>query len=154
MARIELQHDFKDFLKLLNSNGVEYLIVGGYAVAYYGHPRATGDLDIWIGVNVSNAGKTALAVREFGMPAADADADLFTQENKIIRMGFPPVRIEVLTGVSGVEFADCYKRRKTVDVDGIMVNFISLDDLKRNKKAAARHQDLEDLEHLPPEPEK
>jgi predicted nucleotidyltransferase len=154
MARIELQRDFRDFLKLLNSNGVRYLIVGGYAVAYHGHPRSTGDLDIWIAVDHANAEKTAAAVREFGMPAADTTAELFSRKRKIIRMGVPPVRIEVLTGVSGVEFEDCYARRIAADLDGITADFISLHDLRINKRAAARHQDLEDLEHLPPEHEK
>jgi predicted nucleotidyltransferase len=149
MAKIELHPDFKDFLRLLNSREVEYLVVGGYAVGYYGYPRATGDLDVWIAVNETNAEKTAQVLREFGMPKAEATKDLFTQTNKIIRMGVPPVRIEIITGASGVEFAACYSRRELVDLGGILVNFISLDDLKANKKAAGRHKDLEDFERLP-----
>ena len=149
MVKIELQPDFKDFLKLLNSHGVKYLLVGGYAVGYYGYPRATGDMDIWVAVDKDNAAKTAAVLCEFGMPEKDVSDTLFLEKNQIIRMGFPPVRIEVLTGVSGVNFDDCFNRRKSVDIDGIGVNLISVEDLKKNEKAAGRHQDLQDLEHLP-----
>jgi predicted nucleotidyltransferase len=149
MANIELHPDFRDFLRLLNSNGVEYLVVGGYAVGHHGYPRATGDIDVWIAVNTQNAVRVAEAVREFGMPSDQITRELFEEKDKVVRMGLPPVRIEVLTGVSGVEFADCYKRRVTVDCDGVLVQIISLADLKRNKAASGRHKDLEDLEHLP-----
>ena len=149
MAKIELHPDFKDFLKLMTSFGVDYLVVGGYAVGYYGYPRATGDLDIWIAANQTNAAKITHALVEFGMPEDEINNNLFVAKDKIIRMGVPPVRIEVITGVSGVEFVDCYSRREIVDIDGIPVNFISLADLKTNKKAAGRHKDLEDIQHLP-----
>jgi predicted nucleotidyltransferase len=149
MAKIELHPDFKDFLKLLNSHGVEYLLVGGYAVGYYGYPRATGDLDIWIAVNENTAARTASVLREFGMPQNEATEDLFLEKDKIVRMGFPPVRIEVITGISGVNFDGCYSRRVSIEVDGIPVPLISLDDLKTNKRSAGRHKDMEDLEHLP-----
>ena len=149
MERIEFHPDFKDFLKLLNSHGVEYLIVGGYAVGLHGYPRATGDMDIWIAVNALNAKKAAAVLREFGMPEELITEGLFLEKDKVIRMGVPPVRIEVLTGASGVNFSECYSRREMVEIDGTQVNFICLEDLKVNKKASARHKDLEDLEHLP-----
>ena len=145
MAKIELHPDFKDFLRLLNSEGVEYLVVGGYAVGYYGYPRATGGLDVWIAINETNAEKTARAIRKFGMPGEQVTKDLFTSQDRIIRMGLPPVRIEVITGASGVEFTDCFSRRETADLDGVAVNLIPLPDLKANKKAAGRHQDLPNL---------
>jgi hypothetical protein len=149
MANIELHPDFKDFLKLLHSHKVEYLLVGGYAVGYHGYPRATGDMDIWIALDELNAEKTAKVLREFGMPQNEVSKDLFLEKDKIIRMGFPPVRIEVLTSASGVDFSKCYSRRKRVLIDKIPINLISLEDLRRNKKASGRHKDLEDLEHLP-----
>lgn len=149
MASIELHPDFKDFLRLLNSHGVEYLMVGGYAVGYYGYPRATGDMDVWIAVSEANADRTAQAVRAFGMPEQETTKELFLERDKVVRMGVPPVRIEVITGASGVEFNECYSRREIVEIDAIPVNFISLDDLKSNKRAAGRHKDLEDMEHLP-----
>jgi predicted nucleotidyltransferase len=149
MGQIELHPDFRDFLRLLNSHGVRYLVVGGYAVGYYGYPRATGDMDIWIAVSDVNAEKTAQALRDFGMPRDEVTKDLFKETGKIIRMGVPPVRIEVITGASGVDFEACYARREVIDIDGIPVGFISLEDLKTNKKACGRFKDLDDLEHLP-----
>jgi hypothetical protein len=149
MDKIELHPDFKDFLRLLNSRGVDYLIVGGYAVGYHGYPRATGDMDIWIAVTQDNARKISKVFCDFGMAAGDVSENLFSEKDRVIRMGYPPVRIEVITGASGVNFAECYSRRETVDIEGIPVNFISIDDLKKNKKASGRHKDLEDLEHLP-----
>ena len=149
MGTIELHPDFKDFLILLNSHGVEYLIVGGYAVGYHGYPRATGDMDIWIGLSESNAQKTAMALRAFGMPEEHVSKEMFLEKDKIIRMGVPPVRIEVITGASGVDFSDCYSRRKVIEIEGVPMNFISLEDLKANKRACGRHKDLDDLEHLP-----
>ena len=149
MEKIGLHPDFKDFLRLLNSRGVEYLIVGGYAVGYHGYPRATGDIDIWIAVSESNARKVAMALRDFGMPEEKISEELFLDKDKVIRMGIPPVRIEIITGASGVNFPDCYSRREAIDIDGVPVNFISLRDLRANKRACGRHKDLEDLEHLP-----
>jgi len=147
MATIQLPPDFKEFLKLLNSNRVEYLVIGGYAVNYYGFPRATGDLDIWIAISPDNAQRVTEALRRFGFP--QADAALFQQTRQIVRMGVPPVRLEILTTISGVDFADCYARRLAAELDGVTVNFIQLDDLKRNKQASGRLKDRMDLEQLP-----
>jgi len=146
---IELHPDFKDFLRLLNLHKVSYLLVGGYAVGHHGYPRATGDMDIWVAVNEENAERVARAVREFGMPTDQVTKELFLQKNKVIRMGLPPVRIEVITGVSGVEFANCHAERETVMAGDVPVSVISLRRLKENKRASGRTKDLEDLEHLP-----
>jgi hypothetical protein len=149
MAEIELHPDFKDFLKLLTFHEVEYLLVGGYAVGYHGYPRATGDMDIWIAVSEDNAEKITSVIRDFGMPEKEVSKKLFLEKRKVIRMGFPPVRIEIITGASGVDFSECYPKREIITIDGIPVNFISLQDLKTNKSACGRYKDLEDLEHLP-----
>ena len=106
-------------------------------------------MDIWIAVNSSNAEKTAEVLREFEMPVSEVVKKLFLEKDKIIRMGFPPVRIEVITGVSGVNFQECYANRIRDRIDAIPINLISLEGLKINKKASGRHKDLEDLEHLP-----
>jgi predicted nucleotidyltransferase len=144
-----LPPDFKDFLRLLNSHRVEYLLVGGYAVGYHGYPRATADMDLWIAMTAANAQKVTAVLREFGFESPELRPDLFLEKEKVIRMGLPPVRIEILTTLSGVDFDGCYSRREIIDLDGVEVNLISLDDLKKNKQAAGRHQDLNDLEHLP-----
>ena len=145
---MNLAADFKELLQLLNSNRIEYLVVGGYAVSLYGYPRATGDMDIWIAVSRENARKTAKAIREFGFDMSELKEDIFLEKNKNIRMGNPPIRIELLTSIDGVEFETCYKNKQIVEIDNIKINFISLKDLIQNKKSSARHRDLDDLEHL------
>ncbi len=116
MATIPLPPDFKEFLKLLNSHNVKYLLIGGYAVNYYGYARATADMDIWVGISPENADGTSAAVREFGF--MQATVHLFLEPGNVIRMGLPPFRIEVLTSVSGVEFSDCFRKRNVVDIGG------------------------------------
>jgi hypothetical protein len=106
-------------------------------------------MDIWIALDEKNADKIVKVFREFGMLQDEVSKELFLEKDKVIRMGFPPVRIEVITGASGVEFSKCYPKRTQVLFDKIPVNFISLEDLKKNKKASGRHKDLEDLHHLP-----
>jgi hypothetical protein len=124
------------------------MLVGGYAVGYHGYPRATGDMDIWIETSESNSKKLAIVFTEFGMPSDTITDSLFLEKDKVIRMGVPPVRIEVITGASGVNFNECFSRRDVIEFDGIPINFISLQDLKKNKRAAGRYKDLEDLDHL------
>jgi len=149
MATIHLLSDFKEFLKLLNAHHVEYLLIGGYAVGYYGYPRATADLDVWIAVHPANAEKVVAVLQEFGFDVPELSAELFLKPWQIVRLGVPPARIKVTTTISGVDFAECYAARVTATVEGIPVNLIGLDHLKTNKRASARHQDLADLEHLP-----
>lgn len=149
MATIQLPSDFKEFLKSLNDHGVDYLLVGGYAVGYYGYPRATGDMDIWIAMHPDNAEKVVTALREFGFDVPELSADIFLETDKIVRMGVPPMRIEVLTSISGVDFDECFAERITDTISGVEVNVISLHHLKENKRASGRHKDLNDLEHLP-----
>jgi hypothetical protein len=146
---IQLPDDFKDFLKLLNDADVEYLLVGGYAVAYHGYPRATGDMDLWIAVNPANADRMVGVLRESGFDASKLSTDLFLAADRIVQLGVPPMRREIHTGVSGLEFADCASRRLTDERAGTPVRIISLADLKRNKQAAGRTKDRNDLEHLP-----
>jgi hypothetical protein len=149
MATIHLPQDFKEFLKLLNAHRVEYLLIGGYAVGYFGYPRATADMDIWIAINPENAEKIVIVLKEFGFNLPDLSPDLFLKEWQIIRLGEPPVRIEIATTISGVNFRECYAEKVTGELDGEQVNLISLNHLKINKKASGRHQDLADLENLP-----
>jgi hypothetical protein len=112
-----LPRDFKEFLQLLNSHKVEYLMIGGYAVGYYGYPRATAD--IWINANAENAKKLVEVLKDFGF--GEVEAGLFLKEKQIIRMGTPPLRIDVLTSISGVRFEECIGGRTTAEIDGIEV---------------------------------
>lgn len=144
-----LPPDFKDFLKLLNSKQVEYLLIGGYAVGYHGYSRATADMDIWIAIHPDNAQRVTETIHEFfGFKVEEATPELFLKPNKIARMGVPPLRIEVLTTISGVRFEDCYAERIVDELDGVEVSLINREHLKINKKASGRLKDLTDLEHL------
>ena len=108
MAMTVLPRDFREFLKLLNSNGVEYLVGGGYAVSLYGYVRSTNDLDIWVDNSTGNSIRLERAVREIGFDSPELTADLFPTRNNMVRLGVPPIRIEILTSVSGVEFRSCF----------------------------------------------
>jgi len=148
MPTIRLPKDFSEFLKLLNSKQVEYLVIGGYAVGYYGYPRATGDMDIWVSRVKKNAVKIVEVFKEFGFDIPNLSTELFTKENQVTRIGVPPIRIEVLTTISGISFEECYSNRKTTVIDDVEINFIGLEDLKKNKAASKRYKDLDDLENL------
>jgi len=106
-------------------------------------------MDIWIAMNPANAGKTVAALKEFGFDLPDLSVELFLKEWQIIRLGVPPVRIEISTTISGVNFEECFAERVSGELDGEKVNLISLNHLKANKRAAGRHQDLADLDNLP-----
>lgn len=146
---ILLPPDFKEFLKLLNARQVEYLLIGGYAVGYYGYPRPTGDMDIWISASPENAKKIVAALQEFASASLELSVDLFLKENSIVRMGIPPFRLEVITSISGVSFEECYNERVIATIDETEVSIISLRHLKINKQASGRFKDLNDLENLP-----
>jgi hypothetical protein len=149
MAMMHVPPDFKEFLRLLNAHRVEYLLIGGYAVAYHGCPRATAGMDIWIAANPQNAENVLTALREFGFDEPGLSAELFLKKGQMVRMGAPPVRIEIATTILGVVFDECYRERVVDVLGGVEVNIISLPHLKANKKAAGRYRDLDDLEHLP-----
>jgi predicted nucleotidyltransferase len=146
---MKLPDDFREFLKLLAEYKVRYLLIGGYAVGYHGYPRATQDLDIWIAVHPENADRVVLALREFGFDLPNLTPDLFLAQKSIVRMGLSPLRIELMTTISGVEFETCYHKRIKTEIDGVTVDLIDLRDLRLNKQASGRHKDLDDLEHLP-----
>lgn len=149
MATMKIPKDFKDFLKLLNGNKVKYLLIGGYAVGYYGYPRPTGDMDIWIKTDEENAEKTVKTLNEFGFSSPDLTKELLLKDKQIVRMGVAPFRLEVSNFIDGVDFDECFAEKEIVDLDGIPTNLISLRHLKLNKKASGRYKDLNDLENLP-----
>lgn len=143
-----LTSDFKEFAALLNAHGVEYLVVGGYALAAHGRPRYTGDLDFWVGTGPGNARRVLDALDAFGFGQLGiSEADLAVPD-QVIQLGYPPGRIDLLTSIDGVDFASAWPRRMTVPVDGVALHFIGLDDFKTNKRASGRLRDLADLEAL------
>ena len=119
------------------------------AVGCHGYPRTTADMDVWVAMSADNAFKLVDVFRRFGMSDPKLRTELFLQRGKIIRMGFSPMRIEVLTEIDGVSFAECFAAREVVTLDGQKVNLISLPHLRKNKQASGRYKDLDDLEHLP-----
>ncbi len=143
-----LDQDFKEFLESLNDNHVRYLVIGGYAVAFYGHPRYTKDIDIWVGTDKTNATNIIKALEQFGFESLGLQESDFLEPDQIVQLGFPPKRIDIITTTPGIDFETCYKIRVQTEIDGIKVDFIDLENLKRTKKAVGRHQDLADIESL------
>src|SRR6185295_16595681 len=149
MAKRKLTPEFREFLECLNRAGVEYLLVGGYAVNYHGHHRFTEDIDFWIAVSDDNFTRLLAAVRNFfGDDLAGLDMT-FLKNNESLFLGRVPDKIEVFQNASGLEFSEAYPRRLESTLEGIPVKIISLADLRANKRASARHKDLADLEKLP-----
>ncbi len=143
-----LNKDFREFIALLNAYQIKYLVVGGYAVTIHGYPRFTNDIDIWFWIDKSNAENLIKALKDFGFGSLNIEIEDFLHPNKVIQLGYPPNRIDLLTSISGVEFDECYPKRVNVDIAGIKIDFIDIESLKKNKKASARHKDLNDLENL------
>ena len=148
MATIKLTPDFKEFLQLLNSQKIEYMLIGGYAVALYGFVRPTKDLDVWIAASPASQGKLADVLVKFGFSPEAVRQPLFTEQKRILRMGVPPNRLEILVQIAGVEFSDCHSRCRTMEIDGVPVPVISYADLIANKRAANRASDRVDVERL------
>jgi hypothetical protein len=143
-----LNRDFREFLQSLNDNAVRYLVVGGYAVAFHGHPRYTKDLDVWIEMTAENAARVLKALDQSGFGSLGLKVDDFLNADQIIQLGYPPCRIDLIGILEGVDFEACYKARERADIDGASVTFIGLDDLRKNKRATGRPQDLADAENL------
>jgi hypothetical protein len=143
-----LNQDFKEFIQSLNDNGVRYLVVGAYAVALHGYPRFTKDIDIWIESAEDNAARLMKALDEFGFGSVGLKEEDFLEPEQVIQLGYAPNRIDLITSLVGVEFGRCYEMRVEVSIDEVKVNFIDVENLKKNKKAAGRLQDLADVENL------
>ncbi|HXA01130.1 MAG TPA: hypothetical protein VNW99_04025, partial [Cytophagaceae bacterium] len=115
--------DFKEFIELLNVHDVECLVVGGYAVGFYGRPRFTGDIGFWIAISKINADKILLVLKEFGFESIGVREDNFLKEDLILQLGYEPYRIDILTSLTGVDFKKCFERKVIADLDGLRINF-------------------------------
>jgi predicted nucleotidyltransferase len=140
--------DFSDLLRIFNAREVKYLVIGGYAVVQYAEPRFTKDLDILISTDTVNAQAVYNALREFGAPLTGLTPRDFSEEGFFFQIGVSPVRVDVLMGIPGIHFDECWNRRMEVDFDGLKVIFISKQDLIASKRAAGRPQDLLDVDLL------
>jgi hypothetical protein len=148
MATIKLTQDFKEFLQLLNSEKIEYLLIGGYAVALYGYIRPTKDMDVWIATDSANLALVKRALTKFGFAESTIPEPMFTSEQTILRMGVPPNQLELLSEIAGLTFRECVARAQSSEIDGVPVQVIDYDDLKRNKLATGRAGDRVDVERL------
>ena len=146
MEKRQLPDEFKDFIKCLNSNNVKYLLVGGWAVGIYGHPRATKDIDFLVSNDKDNLIKLQKAFLEFGSPPINIEA--FNEEGYVIRMGNSPTQIDVINRASGININDCFHRKNIMNIDGVEIMLISKEDLIKNKIASGRYNDLADVEKL------
>jgi hypothetical protein len=143
-----LNRDFKEFVASFNAHAVEYLVVGGYALAAHGRPRYTGDIDLWIRATNDNAARALAALADFGFAGLNITADDLIRPGNVIQLGYPPRRIDLLTSIDGVDFEACHAQRQNFAIDGVTLPIIGLADFKVNKRASGRAQDLADLEAL------
>jgi hypothetical protein len=143
-----LNPDYKDMLAALCGEKANFLIVGAYALAVYGLPRATGDIDLFVGTDPENSKKVYQALRSFGAPLTDIRPETFTRTGIIYQIGVPPRRIDILTSIEGVSFTDAWQHRKATDVEGLHLSVLSLDDLILNKTTVGRSKDKADVEWL------
>lgn len=147
MATIQLPLDFKEFLQYLNEERVDYLVVGGYAVNVHGYVRATGDLDVWIGIAPTNIDSLVRALRRFGF--GQIDAAVFQNRSAVFQIGVVPLRIDIFTSIPGLDFDAALSRRVQVELAEIQVAFLCRDDLLASKLASGRSKDLADIDNLP-----
>jgi hypothetical protein len=143
-----ISQDFKEFIELLNTHNVQYLVIGGYAVAFHGHPRYTKDIDIWINRTGANAENLLRVLEDFGFGTLGLTIEDFLRPGYIIQLGYPPNRIDLLTSLKGVDFDTCYASKVDDIIDGVCLHFIDVEHLKISKRIAGRHQDLADVENL------
>jgi predicted nucleotidyltransferase len=150
-----LAKDFEDFVKLLNQHEVEYMVVGGYALAFHGKPRHTGDLDIWINISEKNASRILEVLKGFGMSSLAFKKDDFLKPGYITQIGYPPLRIDILNSIDGIEFSEAVKHMKQIKIEkDLPLNYIGLKDFIRNKQASGRMQDLADIQEISKLPDK
>lgn len=145
---MKLQKDLKEFIELLNSHDVKYLIVGAYSVAYHGIPRFTGDIDIFVEASLKNAIQLEVVIKAFGFGSTGLKKEDFLEPNQVIQLGIAPHRIDLLTGIDGVEFGQAWSNKQVAQLDGLPVFILSKELLIKNKLAVGREQDLADVNRL------
>jgi hypothetical protein len=142
------EDDFVDFIELLNQHYVEYMVVGAHALAFHGRPRHTGDLDIWIKPSVENAEKMILVLRDFGFESLGLQKEDLLKDNYVTQLGYPPLRIDILNDISGVNFDKAYKGKVIGQYEDLSISFINITDFIANKIATGRSKDLGDIDAL------
>ncbi len=143
-----LNEDYKEILQILLKNDVQFLVVGAYAMAAYGYPRATGDFDIWVESSIENSENIYKSLLEFGTPLTGITKDTFSEDGLVFQIGVAPRRIDIITGIDGVNFEDAFKDKEGIEVEGLKLPFISKENLIKNKKATGREKDRLDIKYL------
>ncbi len=143
-----LNEDYKEILQILLNNEVKFLVVGAYAMAVYGYPRATGDFDIWVEATSGNSQKIYLSLSEFGAPLSQITEETFAEKGIVFQIGVAPRRIDIITHVDGVEFNDAYQDKEEVEIENLKIPFLSKINLIKNKKATGREKDNLDIKYL------
>lgn len=145
---MKLQKDLREFIELLSSSGVDFIIIGGHAVAFHGHPRYTGDIDLLVRSTPENAERIIASLRAFGFGEVGLSSQDFIRPGSVVQLGRPPNRIDLLTSVSGVDFEEAWEGKVAGELDGLEVFFLGLDALLKNKQASGRDKDLSDIRKL------
>jgi hypothetical protein len=143
-----LNKDYKEILQILLKNRVKFLIVGAYAMAAYGYPRATGDLDIWIEATSENSKRIYKSILEFGAPLLEIEKETFAEKGIVFQIGVAPRRIDIITHIDGVEFNGAYQNKKVLKIEDLRVPFLSKANLIENKKSTGREKDRLDIKYL------
>lgn len=145
---MEVYRDFKELLELFNAHGVEYVIVGGYALAAHGAPRTTGDLDLWVNPTPENAGRILRALQEFGIGGIDLSTADFVKPDHVVQLGVPPVRVDLVTAIDGVQWAEAWQGKLAGDYGTVSTHYLGRREFIANKRACGRHKDLADVDAL------
>jgi hypothetical protein len=145
---MDVQPDFRDLLELFNSRGVDYVVVGGYALAFHGAPRATGDIDLFVGTNSDNAQRLVDALGEFGFGSVGLTKKDFETPNQVVQLGVPPVRVDIMTSITGVSWEEAYQSRVEGTYGDVPAFYLGREHFLSNKRATGRRRDLADLEAL------
>jgi hypothetical protein len=145
---MEVHKDFKELLELFNAHGVEYLVVGGYALAAHGAPRNTGDIDLWINPTHANAGRVLRSLEQFGIGGIDLSTEDFVKPDNVVQLGVPPVRVDLVTAIDGVGWDEAWPGRLAGEYGTVPTNFIGRREFLINKRASGRLKDLADVEAL------
>ena len=147
-SRIKFEKDFLEFISLCNKHKVEYLVIGGYAVAIHGYPRYTKDIDVSIQISAKNAEAMIEVMKDFGFASLNLTSEDFTKVGGFIQLGYEPLRIDIVNDLDGVSFEKALKNKTVVEYEGVSINFIGYEDLIKNKQHAGRSQDIVDIEKL------
>ena len=143
-----LNEDYKEMLQILLRNEVNFLVVGAYAMAAYGYPRATGDFDIWVDTTLENSQRIYKSVSDFGAPLAEITERTFTEKGIVFQIGVAPRRIDIITHIDGVEFHNAYQDKEEVEIENMKISFLSKSNLIKNKKSTGREKDKIDIIYL------